>query len=39
MARAVVQACAVDRDDGPRQLVLIVAGLLTGFLVAAIECL
>jgi hypothetical protein len=39
MTHAVAQARAADRDDGARQLILIVAGLLTGFLVAAIECL
>jgi len=39
MTQAAAHARTADRGDAPRQLVLIVAGLLTGFLVAAIECL
>jgi len=39
MTRIVAQARAAERDDGPRLFILIATGLLTGFLVAAIECL
>ncbi len=38
-APSTVRAPAAPAEDGPRMLVLIAAGLLTGVLVAAIECL